>query len=151
MYPCRPATYDSTKGQSLPILGVYSKIFGEIPIPRIFPSTMTYSTTWYNSTVSTNSCFTIYFTVSRVCRQQMQLGGVFWDSAVEYALVIINFICFTVRIPGCVRCPSTRIMGGSGILTPLVIELCRMYADMSQSSGTPWSLVRHVLGVMHAQ
>ena len=53
---------------------------------------MTYSTTWYNSTVSTNSCFTIYFTVSRVCRQQMQLGGVFWDSAVEYALVIINFL-----------------------------------------------------------
>ena len=27
--------------------------------------------------------------------------------------------------------------GGSGILNPLVIELCRIYADMSQSSGTP--------------
>jgi hypothetical protein len=32
--------------------------------------------------------------------------------------------------------------GGSGILTPLVIQVCRIYGDMSQSSGTPWSTHR---------
>ena len=28
-------------------------------------------------------------------------------------------------------------------MTPLVIELCRIYGDMSQSSGTPWYDVYH--------
>jgi hypothetical protein len=32
------------------------------------------------------------------------------------------------------------VTGGSGILTPLVIQLCRIYGDMSQSSGTPSDL-----------
>jgi hypothetical protein len=31
--------------------------------------------------------------------------------------------------------PRALVPGGSGILTTLVIELCRIYGDMSQSSG----------------
>ena len=30
------------------------------------------------------------------------------------------------------------VPGGSGILAPLVIKMCKIYGEMSQSSGTPW-------------
>jgi hypothetical protein len=33
------------------------------------------------------------------------------------------------------------VTGGSGIMTPLLIELSRIYGDMSQSSGTPYFIV----------
>jgi hypothetical protein len=57
----------------------------------------------------------------------------------------VHAICMCVtqiyeRILVCIEGPrSTRKPGGSGILTPLVIELCTIHGDMSQSSGTPRS------------